>query len=33
LAVGSAANFGIVGKGATSIKSIDGGIIKTVALL
>ena len=32
-AVGMADNFGIVGKGITQVKSIDGPLIKTVAVL
>ena len=31
LALGTAANFGIVGKGGVQIKSVEGPIIKTVA--
>ena len=33
LALGSADNFGVVGKGLTQIKSIDGNTIKTVAAM
>jgi hypothetical protein len=32
-AIGSAANFGIVGTGAVHIKALDGSMIKTVAVL
>lgn len=31
LAVGTAANFGIVGKGGVQVKSLEGPILKTVA--
>lgn len=33
LAVGSAENFGVVGKGMTQIKRIEGSVIQTVASL
>jgi hypothetical protein len=33
LAIGSAANFGIVGTGAVHIKALEGGMIKTVAAI
>lgn len=32
-AIGSAANFGIVGTGAVHIKALDGGMIKTIAAI
>lgn len=32
LALGTAANFGIVGKGGVQIKSLEGPILKTVAV-
>jgi hypothetical protein len=33
LAIGSAANFGIVGTGAVHVKAIEGSMIKTVAAI
>lgn len=32
LAVGTAANFGIVGKGGVTVKSLEGPVIKTIAV-
>jgi hypothetical protein len=32
-AIGSAANFGIVGTGAVHIKALEGSMIKTVAII
>jgi len=32
LALGTAANFGIVGKGGVQVKSLEGPVLKTVAV-